>query len=455
MVERILARPHDEVLAFECRLIQGAAAVFADQPDRFAALHEGLGEAPEASPQLLRQIYARRGAWREHLLGEPARARLLLRQQAPDGRSDAGSADHWPLMVKALSHLWEGQVRLAESYLRPALLRVEREMGRRSSFATMLAAVLAAALWELGDAGEATALLADRLDVLERSTLPQTVVLGYCTAVRMASAAGAEGRALELLAAMDALGQARQLPRLRLLSLTEQLRLHARRYRAESCRALMLEINERLADPALPERSEAPIWWGGVDLSLRLARCHAAIAARDWRDAAWALEALVQQARARRLGRLHVESQALRAFALHRCNEPQAWALIHEAMELAEGLGLRQVFDDAHPDLGQWVARLRADAAAPAAPASAPAAAPAAAPTRLRVVPNGLLTPKEGEVLELLGRNLSNKEIAQALQVGDETIKWHVKNLLAKLAAGTRKQAVTRARVLGLLVAEG
>ena len=32
------------------------------------------------------------------------------------------------------------------------------------------------------------------------------------------------------------------------------------------------------------------------------------------------------------------------------------------------------------------------------------------------------------------------------MQVGEETIKWHMKNLFAKLDAGTRKQVVRRAR---------
>ena len=64
------------------------------------------------------------------------------------------------------------------------------------------------------------------------------------------------------------------------------------------------------------------------------------------------------------------------------------------------------------------------------------------------------LTPKEREVLQLLARNLSNKEIGLAMQVGEETIKWHMKNLFAKLDAGTRKQVVQRSRILGLLEAE-
>ena len=54
-------------------------------------------------------------------------------------------------------------------------------------------------------------------------------------------------------------------------------------------------------------------------------------------------------------------------------------------------------------------------------------------------------------MLELLARSLSNKEIGRAMQVGETTVKWHVKNLLAKLDAGTRKEVVVRARILGLI----
>ncbi|HEY6511848.1 MAG TPA: helix-turn-helix transcriptional regulator, partial [Burkholderiaceae bacterium] len=89
-----------------------------------------------------------------------------------------------------------------------------------------------------------------------------------------------------------------------------------------------------------------------------------------------------------------------------------------------------------------------------AAPLRAPQGAPAAA-ARTHANPTMALTPKEREVLELAARNLSNKEIGLAMQVGEETVKWHMKNLFAKLDAGTRKQVVQRARILGLLEAEG
>ncbi|MEJ5999604.1 helix-turn-helix transcriptional regulator [Paucibacter soli] len=61
------------------------------------------------------------------------------------------------------------------------------------------------------------------------------------------------------------------------------------------------------------------------------------------------------------------------------------------------------------------------------------------------------MTPRERAILALLARGYSNKEIAQALAIGDETVKWHLKKVYAKLQAGTRKHAVSRARALGLI----
>ena len=63
----------------------------------------------------------------------------------------------------------------------------------------------------------------------------------------------------------------------------------------------------------------------------------------------------------------------------------------------------------------------------------------------------GLLTPKEREILDLLARGLSNKQIALTMNVSEETVKWHLKNLFGKLNAGTRDHLVNRARMLGLL----
>jgi DNA-binding NarL/FixJ family response regulator len=57
--------------------------------------------------------------------------------------------------------------------------------------------------------------------------------------------------------------------------------------------------------------------------------------------------------------------------------------------------------------------------------------------------PQAALSPREIEVLTLVARGLSNKEIAQQLGTAAGTIKIHVQNILAKLGASDRTHAVT------------
>jgi DNA-binding NarL/FixJ family response regulator len=53
------------------------------------------------------------------------------------------------------------------------------------------------------------------------------------------------------------------------------------------------------------------------------------------------------------------------------------------------------------------------------------------------------LTPREIGVLQLIGGGNANKEIAAQLSITEETVKGHVKNILAKLGANDRTHAVT------------
>lgn len=445
-VDLILARPDaDDRLRCEAALILGGAAVFADRPDEFAALHDPWAEQPPLREAGLLQVHANRCAFRALLEGEPALARLR-QQQGPHGFPNEGYLDRWGEFILGLSYDREGQPLMVEQLLAPCLARAENELGRRSPFASMVAAALASARWELGQADATQALLADRLDVLERSSLPEAVLMGFRTLARLACAAGSQERALAMLAALDAVGIARGLPRLRVASLAEQVRLHAAEFRAQTCRDLCRQVEALLADAPTPQ---GPLWRRSVQAAVLLSRAYALIAARDWRAALEPLDEAEAHAVAAKLGRERIEALALRAWVLDQCGERRARALLQEAQTLAAAVGLQRVFDDAHPALAAWARK--EERPAPRPPAAAATAAPAqAAP---RATATAALTPKERQVLELLARNLSNKEIALAMQVGEETIKWHVKNLFAKLDAGTRKQVVGRARLLGLLTA--
>jgi DNA-binding NarL/FixJ family response regulator len=70
----------------------------------------------------------------------------------------------------------------------------------------------------------------------------------------------------------------------------------------------------------------------------------------------------------------------------------------------------------------------------------------------LRVQPDQpAFTERELNVLELLAHGLSNKEIGKRLYISETTVKFHVRNLMRKLNAASRAEAVYEASKLGLI----
>jgi LuxR family maltose regulon positive regulatory protein len=451
LVGNLLDDPQaDAALRYECALIVSGGAYFADDPDRCIALFALWTGVPPTRDPRLQQMRVNRLAAIAILTGDPAQARRHI--QLASGSDFSNSyryGTRWSHFMVGLSYLWEGQVLLGEDVLRPALESADTDLGRRHPLACMVAALLAAASYERDKLDSAAELLANRLDVLERVGTPETVLLGYRTAARIAAAKGIEHRALDLLEVLYAVGVARNLPRLCVASLGEQVRMHAGRFRSETCRALVQRIDDILAEH-IPLKGA--LWCQGVALMQTLAHANAAIAAQEWRRAGEILLQASLAADAMKLGRWRIEIMALRAFITERMGG-HGRPLLVEAMNLAQTYGLVRIFVDALPPLADWVQRVAEEEGVgtriqTSRPVRVPVERPTSAP---RALPCMVLTPKERIVLEHLARNKSNKEIAQAMEVGEETVKWHLKNLFGKLDAGNRKHVVRRAYLLGLL----
>jgi two-component system, NarL family, response regulator LiaR len=62
-----------------------------------------------------------------------------------------------------------------------------------------------------------------------------------------------------------------------------------------------------------------------------------------------------------------------------------------------------------------------------------------------------LLTEREHDVVRLLARGQSNREIATTLGIGEKTVKTHVRNVLAKFSVRSRTQAILYAQQHGLV----
>ncbi len=388
--------------------------------------------------------------------GSPAAARHY--QQLSDS-SDAPRS-HYDEMYGAfavgLSYLVEGLAAEAAPVFRRALVRAEATGGRRSWAAALQAAGLAAAAWDLGAEDEARSLLANRIDLVERAGLPDAVILAYRTLARHEDLRGREGRALEALNNLAEIGRLRGQPRLIAASLEEQMRLQANRHRRLSCTMLQGALDELVGPDGPPAK--------GLDAELRLMRDMAAarlaLLKQNRDEARIALAAATQLAGRLRRGRELITIGILTAYCHDEADTASSSSLV-EAMGLAESFGLvRAVADDwllaaerLPALLSSRVARLGKVSNSFLERAARRCGLGVEA--RLSVRPTGKgasqLSDREMEVLIALASGRSNKEIARLLDVGAETVKWHLKHLFNKLGAANRRHAVDRARLLGII----
>ncbi|WP_167354407.1 LuxR C-terminal-related transcriptional regulator [Cupriavidus nantongensis] len=448
---------------FEATLISAVAANFDDQPERFRqSIDPWIVQAPPELDEKTERIF-------KNVLGslsfqqyEIGKARHMWTQVAKSVSSDAEDySSGFAAFGVGLAYLWEGQFRMAEQHLRAALTRCEQDMGRRNPIACMMAAVLAATLWEMGGAQEPQAILSYRLDVIERAGVPEAIMLAYLALARLAVNAGQEPRALEYLDSMIVLGEARSMPRLQISGLCEQIRLHTRACRPETVARLSRKLEAICQGPHVANRPAIEPW---VTLHERRAFAYQALMLREWTQAVEHLTSAARCADLMGLGRDSVEIRLLRAVALQHSTKIDVSDLFRESLSLARASGMVRTLLETHPDaliglreISQQtdfrVSDLLHALSAPEHPVSEQPLKKEVDKTAKRsgAYADALLTSKEREILGLMAANMSNKEIAFALDIGAGTVKWHVKNIFAKLDAGNRAHAVKRAHLLGIV----
>jgi LuxR family maltose regulon positive regulatory protein len=426
---------------FEASLIRSSIAGFSDSGDELSDVLQNWSEPPSAARKQDIPLYWISSGLASLHAGRPDQARFdWMRFEGFDSSEMYTPMSHgFSSYGVALSHLWEGRCALAEQVLRPALSKAEAQMGRRNLVTCMLAALLARARWEGGSDDEPSALLALRLDVLERQGLPDALLSAYLTQARMAEHDGRHDKAFSLLEELRAHGVTRRMPRLHFAAQCEMVRQHARAGRGETAGTLVRQLTATFsAQQSRFPKSFLP--W--LELQLELAKVHAALAHQG---ADHMLEAMQEVERAQtlaatlNLGWEAIEIRMLRSLVLERCGDVGAAAQIRrEALSLAE-------------INGQF--RLSAHYGGVGCAAVPSQSGPLTTAAMENTAGGAILTIKEREILGLLAQNLSNKEIAIALELSEQTVKWHLKNLFQKLDGANRKHTVARARMLGLIAA--
>jgi len=343
--------------------------------------------------------------------------------------------------------------RLAEHALQTA----REHLGRDSSATHLPAALLAESLYEQGRLDEADSLLRFRIPAIRSSGSLECAARAYVVLARVSMHRGRRDFALTLLRDARALGERQCWPRLVAVSVAEcsQILLENGDIAAaeDSFRDLVALVKGSTAVPHALHMQLALL-----EFRLQIARgscdeavhgltqlCAAAVHGNS--DAHWTLELQLQLAAA------HARSDRAAV----------ARAILTKALETGAGNGLCMSFIDAGRFVRDLIAGLCHEPVATDAqladllPFSRNllrhfdwTAAPHGS-RRLASEVNQPLTKRESGILQLIADGLSNKRIAQCLDITPETVKSHAKNIFFKLAAQTRAQAVARAEALGII----
>jgi ATP/maltotriose-dependent transcriptional regulator MalT len=377
-----------------------------------------------------------------------------LKHAVPIHRGKHGLATIIGPTFEALVEAEQLRLAIATRLARSAHERAVSRFGKRSPVTARAFVVLAELLYEEGHHTGLDAQVMESLTAIRTSGDEETALRGFRVLARLAARRGDTEFAFLVLKEAEALAAVRGWPGMMAESLmlrTQFLLKEGRTHDAAIC-------TERIETLARDFSSDDTL-----QASVALARAQVLIATGDACRGATILRELHAASCGKRNNYRALRLSVQLADALLGCgDQAEGHAMLVQALQVGARAGVYQTFVDAGahvaelllslhhatpqdsrlpPELLPYIGSILADRAEQRA---------RALPTRASRVTE-CLSPREYSVLRSLSCGLSNKRIAQELQIAPETVKSHVKGIFIKLAVQTRAHAVSTAGALGLL----
>lgn len=321
--------------------------------------------------------------------------------------------------------------------------------------------IIAQVLYEQGQVDDAEALLVARMVNIRECCTVESALRAHGLLARIAASRGQHGRALVMLSEAEALGERRGWSRLRAASLAHQVEIEAGSGRIEQAESCL----QRLAELADEEHASSHVCF-------EIARFHTVARARV---ALARSPCTVDLVALQQIHRDMVWRGGLYAAVPVALLLVEAWLAMGQRGEaigglvgllrLAPSVGLHQTLVDCSVRVAELIEAIVQQQIVPASDTREllPYASMLLAhrqrdagesrepfATRRPNVGAGL-SERERLIVALMGRGLSNKQIAVELGIAPETVKSHAKHLYSKLSVRNRTEAVTLATRLGLL----
>lgn len=362
-----------------------------------------------------------------------------------------------------LSLFVQGRLGEAVQTLEDVLRESNVRAGQQSAASVLPVGYLAAIHYEWNDLERAAELLEGRLEIALQSCSLGPLV-GFCmTLARLQLLAGKQDDAFRIIEDAEAVARSRQWLRMQVACKAEAMRISIRCGDLGRATRIGHELEALVGQrPASLQGSYLETWQ-----RFQVAHCRLLVARGRPADAVPILQGVQAEVRAAGMPYLGAQISVALAVALHGAGQrTDAMQAMLTAVAYGQENGLQRVFLDAGPVARDILDGLRHQQTLPAeieswyvdglcagfdAPGGAGDATRTASwhnaaqyQTEYAVEPlaSSRLSAREVEILDYVARGLSNKEIARAIRVAPETVKWHLKNIFEKLKVNSRIQAV-------------
>lgn len=429
-------------------LLRCGLALQQDDTDTVYALLDAVRDIPRDASDFAWTGRSNILAWAYVYRGQYDRARAVL-----DDTGERPGAPRSRLLgrcISAMSLTLEGSIVPAERIVREVLREADERGAPYAGLSCMAAGLLADTLYELNDFEGALRLLEPRIDVLERVSLPDTVMRALLVLSEAQWLTGRRAEAGTCLDRLETYAVRFGLDRLLVSALGLRLRHHLDQGQMEQAGAVLQRLE------ALGARHAGKSL--RVTYGVERARIEMCLYVHDFAGAVARIEPYIRACEQRgqqvRVATLWLQL----GIARQQLGNAQA-ALPHlrQALRIGHRLGLVRTLLDVSSDLPRVLgALLDTQALDPVLTfyaqrlQSAAAAAPHDAGPRkgMPASASQALSEREHEILNLVAQAMPNKKIALVLNLSPETVKWHLKNIYAKLGVTGRGGAAARLRDL-------
>ena len=363
--------------------------------------------------------------------------------------------------VSGPSYIFMGRTGQAEEVLQSTLEIAQRIAGRDDPLGAVVAPALAHLHYERNEIEKAEALISHYMPLATSAGFVDQLLLGWITQSRLQILKGETETALQTLEAAAEFGTRHDLDRLRIGVNAEQLRVLLRLGRPDD--AARFARRRGLLGHRAASLSRGQFRYTTLDGSVALATCRLLAAddhfgdalglARQWRSFVSAAQAT----------HAAVEWDILVTELLLMSGERLAAqrALGQAISKAAPGRFLRRFLDEGEPIVGllrqmSQTERLQEERSEHFLQELASCLDPVDEPEQDEddedsVALCGKMSSRELEILTLASNGMLNRQIGEKLGLTEGTVKWYLQQVFDKVGIRNRKQAVARARRLGLI----